>query len=795
MSSYAWVMLVNRQKIYPAIFAISCAALVLEVSLTRLFSIYLSYHFAFMVLSIAMLGIGCAGTVLAVYPKLKNGSFIGAYAALAGLAVLVGYLISNNISFDPIKLSWDIWQIFVLAIYCLSLSLPFFFAGLLIASVFSLHSEQAGRIYSADLLGAGFGSVAALGLLHIASPEYAVFVSSVLCFVAALIAGGKRVRVAALILIVVVAGAVLVRPAFLGIRLSPYKNLSLALKFPGARHLNTYYNSFSRVDTLESPAVRFAPGLSFSYLKPLPKQIGLSVDGSSMNAVTYTVFKDDLAFVEQLPSALAYEIRKGDNEENVLILEPKGGLNVLTAEQYGFKNLYKVESNPLLVDVVRDVFGAFSGNIYERNTFKGLGRSWLRREESARFGIIDLAALGTTVGGGFGISEDYLFTVEAFEEYLNALDEDGAITISLYLAPPARTELRTLATAIAALEKHGVSDVSRHLAAIRSWDVLTLIVANEPLAQNEIENIRDFAEKRRFDLVYVPGIKASESNRYIKMPGDEYFKSFKDIIDPATRSQFITSYLFDIAPVHDDNPFFHYYLKLKNIGEIYDVMGEKWQYFIEEGYLLPAILLQVVVLCAILILLPVILRRVTKKPKLSKWPTLVYFGMIGLAFMFVEVTLIQRCILVLDYPAHAFAIVITAVLVSAGLGSRMKRLAKAPVILVLAALALIYGFLFPLWLDVLATFVFPVRIAGVFISLLPLGFLMGIPFPLAIKLVGQKDEGLIPWAWAINGCFSVLAPIIAVMIAMAVGLNAVLLIGAAAYALAFLALLPYLSEQ
>ena len=782
------------RKIYPAIFAVSCAALVLEISLTRLFSIYLSYHFAFMVLSIAMLGIGYAGTMLAVYPRLKESRFIGAYAGLAGISVLVGYLISNNITFDPIKLSWDSWQLFVVAIYCYALSLPFFFVAMLIATVFSLNSERAGKIYSADLLGAAFGSIAALALLHFVSPEYAVLVSSGLCFVSALVIGGKRVRVASAVLIALVAVAIVASPNFLKINLSPYKNLSLALKFPGARHLNTYYNSFSRVDTLESPAVRFAPGLSFDYLEPLPQQVGLSVDGSTLNAVTSAVFKEDLAFVKYLPGALAYEIRKGEDEGNVLILEPKGGLNALMAEQYGFKNTYKVESNPLLVDLVGDVFDSFSGYIYKRNTFKGLGRSWLKREDKARFGIIDLAGLGAMVGGGFGIAEDYLFTVEAFEEYLNALDEDGLLAISLYLSPPARTELRTLATAIAALENRGVKDASKHIAAIRSWDVMTLLVAKDSLSQFEINGIRSFAKERRFDLVHIPGIKADESNIYVKMPSNEYFKSFQKIIDPATRAGFMNSYLFDIAPVHDDKPFFHYYLKLENIGEIYDVMGEKWQYFIEEGYLLPAVLLQVLVLCAILILLPVILSKVTRRTKISKWPTLVYFGMIGLAFMFVEVTIIQRCILILDYPAHAFAIVITAVLLSAGIGSRVKALAKAPVLLVLAGLALVYGFLFPFWLDVLAALVLPVRIAGVFLSLLPLGFLMGIPFPLAIRLVGRKDEGLVPWAWAINGCFSVLAPIIAVMIAMAVGLKAVLIIGAGGYVIAFLALIPYLKR-
>ncbi|MCK5427271.1 MAG: hypothetical protein KAJ34_06210, partial [Thermodesulfovibrionia bacterium] len=264
------------RRVYVTIFLLSAGVLIFEISLTRLFSIYLSHHFAFMVVSIAMLGIGAAGTAISVYPRIKNISNIPVYALFCGISIILGYVASNYISFDPVKLSWDRTQVFAIALYCLLFSIPFFFAGVLIATVFSEQSKKSERIYCSDLLGAGAGSLAVLCILNISGPEYAVLTASTACFCASLLTGTKKIRYLVLLCIALNVVFIIIHPAFLHVRLSPYKNLSLALKYPGASHLNTYYNSFSRIDTLQSPAVRFAPGLSLNYLKPLPEQIGIA---------------------------------------------------------------------------------------------------------------------------------------------------------------------------------------------------------------------------------------------------------------------------------------------------------------------------------------------------------------------------------------------------------------------------------------------------------------------------------------------------------------------------------------
>jgi hypothetical protein len=797
------------KRIYLTIFLVSCAVLMLEVSLTRLFSIYFSYHFAFMVISIAMLGIGSAGTVLSLYSRKENASTgngvssfktihsrLSVFALFAGITIVLGYVVSNFMPFDPVKISWDSMQIFYVALYCAVLSVPFFFSGMLIATAFAVCSKRSEIIYGSDLLGAGAGSLFVLAILNIVGPEYPVLTASMLCFLASIMTGGKNKRIIAALLIAVDILFFVVHPEFISVRLSPYKSLPLSLKYPGSEHLKTYYNSFSRIDTLKSPAVRFAPGLSLEYLKPLPEQIGLSTDGGDMNAVTGTGNKTDMEFLEFLPSALPYEIIKSPNPPftkggiDVLILEPKGGLHVLLARQTlppGGVRIYKIESNPLIVRVIREDLNEFSGGIYKENTWTGLGRSLIRGSRS--FDIIDLSLTGVSPAGSFGITEDYRFTVEAFEEYFTALKGDGILSLSLYIIPPPRTELRVLGTLIEALERNGVKDVSQHIAAIRSWDSITMLMKKSPFNNEEINKIKEFSRDRRFDLVYYHGISAGETNIYVRMLSNEYFRAFESLMNHETRQPFQDNYLFSIEPVHDENPFFHYYLRLKNIKAIYEVMGHKWQYFIEEGYLLPVVFIQVSILCIILIILPVLASTRLLSPSSS--PTLIYFAMLGIGFMFVEVTLIQKSILSLVNPVFAVATVLTAILVSSGTGSMISsrfRMFSTNILIVIASMILVYSLAFPYFMRHISPYSLVLKVPLVFTALVPLGFFMGFPFPAGIRLLGQNNSSVIPWAWAINGCLSVLAPIVTIMLAMVFGFKTVLWVGAMAYLIAFFAL-------
>jgi hypothetical protein len=645
--------------------------------------------------------------------------------------------------------------------------------------------------------------------MTISMPDTIVFILSLFALAGAFISGGKRLKAVSLILILCVLAVVSLRPEFMKLRISKYKGLQMALRYPGAEHLKTYVSPFSRIDMIKSPAIRFAPGMSLRYLDALPEQIGFSIDGSELHAITEDNEQASLTFLSYMPSTLPYVIsdpslsrRKIEGLSDVLIIDPKGCLQCLIARHYGFSNIYKVESNPLLVRIMKKDFSEFSGGMYAQNTWSGQGRAWLRTK-GILFDIIDIPLIGTVPSGTFGISEDYKLTVEAFREYFGHLTPNGMISINLFIIPPPRTELRILNTALAAMKESGIADqeMKKHFAALRSWGSICILIKKSPFTSHEIDTIKRFARDRRFDLIYYPGIKAEDTNIYVRMPTNEYFTTFQNILGTETRKEFIDDYIFDVRPVHDENPFFHYYLKIKNIKEIYELMGEKWQYFVEEGYILPIVFLQVVGFSLILILLPAYKTRtgekavdekITDRSDRDAKVLLPYFAFLGIGFMFVEVSLIQRMIFLLENSSYAFATVLTSLLISSGIGSlfsyRIKVLRNVFITLVLSLLIITYSLFISPVSDIVSSYPLPLKVLMVFFMLMPLGLFMGIPFPAGLKILGEKSESLIPWAWAINGCFSVLAPILTVMLAMIVGFKTVLWLGALAYFMAFITL-------
>jgi len=774
-----------ERKMPFAILLCSLASLAFEVTLTRIFSISLWYHFAFMIISIAMLGFAASGTALALFPRLKSMERIGRYSLLLGISIPLSYLLANQVPFDPVRLAWEKWQLIYIALFYLILAIPFFCTGLVIATAFSLQSGRSGLLYGADLIGAGVGSLGVLVLLSSLSPERVLFILALAPLGAACLFDGARLRGAAILCAASSLSILVWQPGFAQLRISPFKGLQSALRFPGARPIRTYYTPFARVDTFDSPVVRFAPGLSLRYLDPLPRQTGLAVDGGDITAITRAGEEQPLAFLEYLPSALPYVIGR---KERVLVLDPRGGLQALVARRFGSGEIVKVEASPDLVRIIRSDWGEFAGSIYDEKTFTGLGRSWLKGRGET-FDIVDISLMGTEASGSFGIAEDYRFTVEAFREYLATLRPDGILSVNLYIIPPPRVELRILATMVTAMEESGIREPARHLAAIRSWGAICLVAKRSPLTTVDILKIRGFMEERWFDPVYFPGITAGEANQFVKMPSDDYFNAFSSIVAADRRGRFMSDYVFDVAPVRDDGPFFHHFLKLQRVGDVYRVMGKKWQFFMEEGYITLLVFVQVAALSMVLLCLPLFAAKTAPRKKSSARWLLPYFALLGCGFMFVEIALIQKIILPLENPSYAVATVLAALLASSGVGSILGHrfaLLRGPAISAfIALLIVIFSVSLPSASAAIAPLALPLKIGLVFLLCIPLGLPMGIPFPTGLRVLGEAEPILIPWAWVINGCFSVLAPILAVMLATSAGFSTVMLLGAAAYLLAF----------
>ncbi len=787
------------------IFLTSAATLILEISLTRLLSVAQGHHFAFMVVSMALLGYGASGSFLSSFPSIMRReapqTLIQA-SWLFSVSALCAHFLSNLIPFDMARTSWDRWQIFYIFLYYVIFSIPFFFSGLAISSALARWSVLSGKLYFSDLTGAAMGSLLVLGLFGIFGGPGTLLFSCLLGGAASIAFAwvSKPVSILRWSWVCFLMVLLLWQPPFLSQRLSPYKALKAALLYPGARLLETHWNVFSRVDILESPAARTAPGLSLQYLEPLPPQLGLTVDADRLNAITRFSGKspeiDELKFIDFLPSSFPYQMAKSDR---VLIFEPMGGLEVLVAKRYRAKEIVAVEINPTIVELLQGTYREYSGGIYARQGIQatvGDGRAYVRRAPPP-FDLIVLPlteSSGASSTGFSSLHEDYRLTTEAFQDYLRSLKPGGFLSMILYLLPPPRGELRLVAMAKEALERAGKRP-GDHLLAFRSWGTFSLLVKKDPIQPQEVEALKSFCQHLRFDLVYYPGMPEAEANVYNRFPTPLYFVGMQRVLKEG--GKFYSVYPFDLRPATDDRPFFHHYFRWGRLGEIYHLAGEKWQILVEGGYLVPIILFLALLLTFLFIILPLIfgkLREQESKISGAPWFSwLIFFSALGLGFMFLEISLIQKFILFLGHPVYSVSLVIFSLLVFAGVGSRLsmrvdpRGVRGLRLVLPLAAgLLFLYAFFLPQVLGFFHGQPLSLRQVITVLLIAPPGLLMGMPFPLGVRLVGSQSPLFVPWAWCANGCASVLGSILPVIIALSWGFESVFFLAASLYAVGLL---------
>lgn len=330
-------------------------------------------------------------------------------------------------------------------------------------------------------------------------------------------------------------------------------------------------------------------------------------------------------------------------------------------------------------------------------------------------------------------------------------------------------------------------DPKAHLAAFRSLRTMTVIASENPLSAEEVGTIRTFLQGRGFDGVYYPGIRASELNRYNVLPGPVYHDLFVRILE---RPEVLyENYRFDIRPATDDRPFFFHFFKWRQTPEILASLGRTWQPFGGSGFFVLVALLVLVALAAVVFILgPLLLhsglRRVRggARSSLPAWRVLVYFACLGLAFLFIEVSLSQRFILVLGQPVTALAVILLALLLFSGLGAlSVRRWSLTWGLGTLVVVIVLYPFILPSFSALALRLPEGERLLLTVLALAPLGYLMGLPFAAGLRVVERHNAALVPWAWAVNGSFSVISAVLAVIIALSAGFSAVLWLGAAAY--------------
>jgi hypothetical protein len=774
--------------------------LCLETALMRVFALAQGYHFAFMAISVALLGMGAGGTLLALMPLEHKGG-VGRILAMMALGfsttALVSYLLLNTFPFDAYRIAWERIQVVYLVMNYLALATPFFCSGLAIG--LALERADRGHVtYAANLIGSAAGCLIALGALSGLGGAGTVGLSAVGgCVAAGLYVCSSHERrrgeaVGWLVLCVLgVASTVAltwIRPQWFEVRLSPYRPLSYVLQYPGTRVLSSRWNAVSRVDVVESSAIHVSPGLSLSYGGEIPVQRGLYMDAHAQSAIIEAAPTDVRSWTNHLPLAIAYRLRP---QADVLVLEPGGGLDVVVAQSQGARRITAVSSNPLVVDAIQ----RYGGALYAAPNVQIVAqspRSYVRRQRllGTRYQIIDLAlndAQRAVVSGAYTLSEDYAHTVQAFTDYMALLEPEGLLVVHRWLQTPPSESLRAWALVVEAVEREaGFSQEG--LVAIRSWSTMLILIKRGAFNADELRAVRQFCDERQFDPVYLSDLAVHEVNRHNVYEGAPYYQNFAQLVSRQSRALFYQRYSYDVRPPNDNKPYYHHFFRWRQVPEVWQALGHTWQPFGGGGYLVLIVLFVVALLASVvLIALPLALRRRTigQARSVPRLLTLVYFGALGIAYLAVEIPLIQRLVLVVDHPTVAFVTVIAVLLIFSGIGSLLAPKWRARAILALVLYLLLLLLILPVVSGALLGYSLGIRIVVACMFLAPLGLLMGVPFPMGIALLRHSAPSLIPWAWGVNGCTSVVASIGTVLIALQWGFGAVLALAIASYVLAW----------
>jgi SAM-dependent methyltransferase len=787
---------------------ISSAVLGYEILLTRLFSIVQWHHFAYMAISIALLGFGASGTLLAIVGERLARHFSTAFsinAVLFAVTSVLNFFLAQRVDFNPLELAWTFEQTGRLSVIYLLLLVPFVFAANAIGLALMVFSRQAARVYAWDLVGAGAGSAGIVGVLFYLSPEAALFCPAALAAAAGAMAAFKK-PLAGLAVSVLVTGALasllaLAPLDWTRLRMSEFKALEQSLRVSGAELVAELDSPLGRISVVENRLVpaRHAPGLSVMATTPVPEQAAIFVDGDGPSAITrFDGSRASVAYQDQMTSALPFHL---STSPSVLVVGAGGGADVLQAIHHGAKNIHVVELNPQMVELVRARYATFAGQIYARDEVRVVleeARGYAARTND-RYDLVQVSLTDSLTASGAGLqalSASHLYTVEGMAAFIKLLNPGGFVAFTRWIKLPPRDGPKLFSMAAAALESLGIADPGRRLAWIRSWNTSTLVIKNGPWDESDSSALRAFVRPRAFDAVYYPGMRAEEANRFNQLE-EPYFYNAAEALLGDDKQRFIERYKFDIRPVTDDRPYFFSFFRLSHAREVLALRERGGMGLVDLGHLVVwATLGKALLLSAAFILAPLwVFYRGNgqRRPgSLFKTGLLTYFLCIGFAFIFIEISFLQKFLLFLNHPLYAIAVVLAGFLVFAGLGSRFAlRYAGRPVrarivapVCAIIILGIVYVKALTELSNTLVMLADPLRVLSALLLIAPLAFFMGMPFPVAIEALSERDRKFIPWAWGANGCASVVGAVLATLLAMSYGASLVVILGLLLYAAA-----------
>ncbi len=787
---------------------ISAAALSYEILLMRLLSIVQWHHFAYMIISLALLGYGASGTFLTLAARWLADRLATAYfinAAGFAFTSLGCFVLAQRQPFNPFEMLWDTTQwLHLLAIYLL-LAVPFFCAANCVGLSFRRFDRQVHRVYAADLIGAGTGAVGIVFVLSTLSPEQSlrliVVLGSIAAGLSAFTASAHVSRWAAAGVVILACALAFGAPAsWTRLHLSPYKGLSQAQAVLGTRVLSEHNGPMGRLSVAANDSIpfRIAPGISLSSRSEIPPQLAVFGDGDGASAINrFDGDMADAAYLAELSSALPYYLSE---RPRVLVVGAGGGSDVLQALYFNARHIDAVEINPQMAELMQRDYADYSGGLFRRDDVTlhiDDARHYIAGT-TQRYDLMQLALVDSFAASSAGVqalNETYLYTVEALREYLVHLTPQGMVAITRWMTLPPRDSLKLFATALDALAQSGVAEPAQHLALVRSWKTVTLLISKTPLSAERIAKLREFCRARSFDVAYFPGIVENEVNTYNVLDAPHYYQGAMALISEH-RAQFIDRYKFNITPPTDDKPYFFHFFKWSALQDLLTLRQQGGLPMLEWGYLIVlATLTQAVAASVLLILLPLWSLRGAASSRGQRPRVAIYFAALGLAYLFIEIAFIQKFVLFLGHPVYSVAATICAFLIFSGLGSAasagfsalVSAKGRDPIrtacIAVAAVLSIYVAALSPI-LNLLLWLPDAVKFVAALALIAPLAFCMGMPFPLGLGRVTVHAPQLMPWAWGINGCASVISAVLAVLLAVHLGFTAVGIIAGLLYLLA-----------
>ena len=795
---------------------IAAASLLLETSLTRLFAVSQYYHFAFLVVSLALLGYGASGSILVLAKKFPTFNKISIqkhlrYASL-GFVVCVGvaYGIVNTIPFDSYAIAWDKSQFFYLGLFYVALSLPFMMSGYAVGIAIDINQENRHKIYGINLVGSGLGALVAPVVLKLAGVPGAVLLSGVLGLLAIislpyqlpgenLLKGLKRGFVIFLIIMGISVFCIfsarnMDSKAVLGMTLSSYKGLAQAMRRADTESIFSAWNALSKIDVIKSPAIHSLPGLSYVYSDDIPDQLGLSVDAESPQPVTL-ISPETFTLSHFLPEAVAFKLIP---EAKTLIVEPGGGLGVLQALSGGASEVIVIQENPLIEEAIQSTASDFNVFVQPKVRMRFEANRIFMAQNENQYDLIFYPLAETyrpVTSGAFSLTEEFDLTVEGLRAMIENLTGEGIFITTRWIQLPPSDSLRLAATLVKAVEDNGKKYADEGLVMYRGIQTMTILYKPSGWGIAELGMIRAFCDEMRFDLVWLPDIDEAEVNKYNKLQEPAYYQQIKQLIIADNKTEVLDSYPYAITPLTDDGPFFYHFFRWEQTPDVLGSIGHTMLPFGGSGYLVLLFLLFIVgVISSALILLPLLISSIKKeypgtvREGLDRWKVLGYFSVLGLAFLFIEIPIIQRSILLFGNATYAFTIIICVILVFSGLGSLISQSEIFPPKKMMAALivmSLVISLSMPQLVELSLKFSTPLRILTIVIFLAPMAVLMGMPFPYGLDLIQRADTTIIPWVWAVNGSVSVVASVLAAILILSFGFTWVQFTGGLLYGIAF----------